>query len=60
MKKIMLYPVHQKDYTFYAMVADPRNIAAVMKRAKAAEAQESQRPWSLSKVIEIARFVMAG
>lgn len=58
MKKIMLYPVHQKNYTFYAMVADPRNIAAVMKRAKAAEAQESQRPWSLSKVKEIARFVM--
>ena len=58
MKKIMLYPVHQKNFTFFAMVADPRNIAAVMKRAKAAEAQENQRPWSLSKVKEIARFVM--
>lgn len=58
MKKVMLYPVRQKNVTFYAMVADPRNIAAVMKRAKAAESQENQRPWSLSKVKEIALFVM--
>ncbi len=57
MKKVMLYPVRQKNFTFYAMVADPRNVAAVMKRAKAAEAQENQRPWSLSKVKEIALFV---
>lgn len=57
MKKIPLYPVHQKNYTFFAMVADPRDIARVMKRAKAAESQENQRPWSKSKVKEIARFV---
>ena len=54
----MLYPVRQKNFTFYAMVSDPRNIAAVMKRSKAAEYQENQRPWSLSKVKEIALFVM--
>jgi DGQHR domain-containing protein len=58
MKKIPLYPVHQKSHTFFAMIADPRDIAAVMKRAKAAESQENQRPWSKSKVKEIARFVM--
>lgn len=58
MKKVMLHPVRQKNFTFYAMVADPRNIAAVMKRSKASESQENQRPWSLSKVKEIALFVM--
>ena len=57
MKKMRLYPVTQKNVTFYAMIADPRDIAAVMKRAKAAESQENQRPWSKTKVKEIARFV---
>ena len=58
MKKVMLHPVRQKNVTFYAMVTDPCTVAAVMKRARAAEAQENQRPWSLRKVKEIALFVM--
>ena len=57
MKKILLYPVVQKNVTFYAMVADPREIASVMTRAKAAESQENQRPWNKAKVKEIARYV---
>lgn len=57
MRKIILTPVHQKETMFWSMVANPRKIAAVMKRATAAEVQENQRPWSLNKVKEIARFV---
>lgn len=57
MKKIAVTPVRQNTYVFYAMVADPRDIAALIKRAKSSEVQENQRPWDKRKVQEIARFV---
>lgn len=57
MKKVIVTPVHQNSYVFYAMIANPRDIAALMKRAKSAEVQENQRPWDKRKVQEIARFV---
>ena len=58
MKKIYLTPVHQKNHIFYTMVADPREIVTVMKRAEAEEVQESQRPWSKKQVMEIVAYVM--
>lgn len=58
MKKIYLTEVHQKNHIFYAMVADPREIVTVMKRAEAAAVQENQRPWSKKKVQEIVEYVM--
>ena len=58
MKKMHLTPVHQKNHIFYTMVADPREIVTVMKRAEAEEVQESQRPWSKKQVMEIVAYVM--
>ena len=58
MKKIYLTEVHQKNHIFYAMVADPREIVTVMKRAEADAVQENQRPWSRKKVQEIVEYVM--
>lgn len=58
MKKIYLTEVHQKNHIFYAMVADPREIVTVMKRAEADTVQENQRPWSRKKVQEIVEYVM--
>jgi len=58
MKKIYLKSVRQKNNTFYAMIADAREIANLMKRVKADEVQESQRPWSKKKVLEIIAYVM--
>ena len=58
MKKICLTPVHQKNHIFYTMVADPREIVTVMKRAEADAVQENQRPWSKKKVQEIVEYVM--
>jgi len=58
MKKIYLKSVNQKGHVFYAMVANPSEIATLMKRSKAAEVQENQRPWDKKKVQEIVEYVM--
>ena len=58
MKKMYLKSVQQKGHIFYAMVADPREIAALIKRVEAEEVQESQRPWNKKKVQEIIAYVM--
>lgn len=58
MKKMYLKSVQQKGHIFYAMVADPREIAALIKRVEAEEVQESQRPWNKKKVQEIVAYVM--
>lgn len=57
MKSIELHPVKQKNVSFYAMVADPREVVRLMKRVKEKEVQDAQRPWSKRKVQEIAAFV---
>ena len=57
MKSVELYPVHQKNVTFYTMIEDPRQVVRLLKRVKEKEVQEAQRPWNLKKVKEIAAFV---
>lgn len=57
MRSIELYPVRQKNVTFYTMIDDPRKVVRLFKRVKEKEVQEAQRPWSLKKVKEIAAFV---
>lgn len=57
MKSIELHLVKQKNVSFYAMVADPREVVRLMKRAKEKEVQDAQRPWSKRKVMEISAFV---
>lgn len=58
MKKIYLEPVHQKNHTFYSLVIDAREVANLMHRVEAEEVQESQRPWSKTKVLEIIEYIM--
>lgn len=58
MKKFTLTPVHQKNFVFYTMVADPRELVTIMKYTEAEEVQENQRPWSKKKVQEIVEYVM--
>lgn len=57
MKKVQLIPVHQHDTLFFACVLDARPVATVMHRSKEDEILDSQRPWSKSKVSEIADYV---
>lgn len=58
MKKVQLMPMVQNGFKSYGMVADPRHIVKMMKRAAPGATQEYQRPWILKKVKEIARYVV--
>lgn len=57
LKKYQLELVTQKDHTFYAFVADPREIVKLIKQYDAGEEQEAQRPWSIDRVQDISRYV---
>ncbi len=57
MKRYYLTPVHQKDKTFYVLVADPRIIVKLLVNYEAGAEQDTQRPWEAKRVREIARYV---
>ena len=57
MKKVNLTKVTQKNKSFFVLVLDPRIMVELLEKVKAGTSQEAQRPWVVSKVKEISRYV---
>ena len=57
MKKVNLIKVTQKNKSFFVMVLDPRVMVELLGDVKAGTSQEAQRPWVISKVKEISKYV---
>lgn len=57
MKKVNLTKVSQKNKDFYVMVLDPRIVVELIEKVDSGTSQDAQRPWVVSKVKEISRYV---
>lgn len=57
MKKYELRKITQNDMEFFVLIADPRVIVKLIMSYESGAVQEAQRPWSESRVKEIAKFV---
>lgn len=57
MKRYELRKVTQNDKEFFVLIADPKDIVKLLMNYESGEVQEAQRPWSESRVREIARYV---
>ena len=57
MKKYYVKEVHQNGRVFYTLIVDPTVIVKIIPTIAANTVQEIQRPWNVTKVKEIAKYV---
>ena len=57
MKRYEIKKVKQNNKEFYVLIADPRIIVKMLMNYESGEVQEAQRPWSESRVREIAKYI---